>query len=185
MHRSFFRGGSAFSLSSHPAAIILAQYLLSLPSCFLPRFRFCLSSKSPHHNLLRKTTRPPTGRCPVNAVIRNMKSSVVFTSCVCFVRVLGFRLGRVYRSFHPLKTRQSHLIQPRHSLIVSGSLCRPHRYAAVSDSVLMRVTFLLSVSSSSSNGGGRYSGPPPNRRNRVFVATLPQRPGRVVSPSVR
>jgi hypothetical protein len=149
MHRSFFPRGPPCALSSHPAAIIRAQYRLSLPSYFPPRFRLFSSNKRPHHNLLRKTTRPPTGRCPV---ILTKKSSMGLASCACVARLLSFRLGGVCRSFHPLKIRQSHLIQSRQSLIVSGCLCHPHRYAAVSDSVLMRVTFQLSVSPSSSMG---------------------------------
>ena len=142
-------GGCACSLASHPAAVIRAQYRLSLPSCFFPRFRLFSSSKRPHHNLLRKTTRLPAGRCPV---ILNKKSSIGLTSCACVSRIPRFRDGWICRSFHPLKIRQSHLRQPRQSLMVSVSFCRPHKYAAVSDSVLMRSTFRLSVSSSSSMG---------------------------------
>ncbi len=169
------------ALSCHTAAIIRAQYRLSLPSYFLPRFRVFSSNKKPHHNLLRKTTRPPTGRCPV---ILNMKSSVVLASCACFARLLDFRLGGVYLSFYPLKTRQSHLIRSRQSLIVSGGLCRPHRYAAVrlrAHAIYIpneRIFQFL-------HGGGRYGGPPSNRRDRVASATFQQLPGRVVRPLAR
>ena len=149
MHRSFFPGGCTCALTSHPTAIIRAQYRLSLPSYFFPRFRLSSSSKRPHHSLLRKTTRPPTGHCPV---ILNKKSWMGLAACAIVARLLSFRLGWVCRSFHPLKIRQSHLIHSRQSLIVSAGFCRSHWYAAESDSVLMRSTFRLSVSSSSSMG---------------------------------
>ena len=124
MQRSFFAGGCACALSCHPAACIRAQYRLALPSYFFPRFRLFSSSKRPHHNLLRKTTSPPAGRCPV---ILNKKSSMGLTACACVSRLPGFRQGCVCRSVHPLKSRQSHLIQSRQSLIVSCGFCRPHR----------------------------------------------------------
>ena len=149
MHRSFFPRGPPCALSSHPAAIIRAQCRLSRPSYFFSHFRLFSSSNRPQHNLLRKTTRPPTGRCPV---ILNKKSSMGLAACACVARLLSFRLGWVYRSFHPLKIRLSHLIQSRQALVVSVGYCHPHRYAAVSDSVLMRSTFRLSVSSRSSMG---------------------------------